>query len=269
MTAGSSGESRKYAAPAAAAAAETLLLLARTSGGVSVAEIATRTGRTKSLIYRVVAELESRSFVVRGPAGDYRLGVAAVELGGAFSASVPVLASVRQVLRRLAEFTRETANLGILQGDQVLYLAREEGDLSVVSVSRVGKLLPANTTAIGKALLADRSDDEVREIFAGRLAEHGELSPLTRRSRTSIDDLLQDLGEARAAGYSEEHGETVVGRCCLGVTVPFGERGATDAAISVSISDHRFGPMRDEILNRLLDAKRDLVTEHRARAAIG
>lgn len=260
---------QKYSAPAAAAAAEMLLILARDPEPLSIAQIAARTGRTKSLVYRVLAELESRSFVTRGQAGSYSLGVAAVELGGAFSTSVPLLSSIRQVLRQLSAFTNETANLGILQGDQVLYLAREEGELSVISVSRVGKLLPANATAIGKALLAELSDDDVRQLFATRLTADGELGQLTPRSLTSIDDLLWDLHKTRSRGYAEEGGETVVGRCCLGIAVPFGERGVSHAAISVSMAEHRFHQMRHEVLDQLLKVKEQLTNEGRARAAIG
>ena len=67
---------------------------------------------------------------------------------------MPLMSSVRRVCRWLAELTDETVNLGLLQGEQVLYLIREEGARSVFALSFVGKLLPANAVALGKALLA-------------------------------------------------------------------------------------------------------------------
>lgn len=258
----------RYAAPAAAAGAEILLTLAHSSEPLPVAELAMRTGRTRSLVYRVLAELASRRFVVKTSEG-YSLGVASVELGGAFLTSVPLLASIRAVLRRLADITSETANLAVPQADQVLYLLREEGELSAVAVSRLGKLLPANATAVGKALLAQMTEGEIEQIFASRLASHGRLSLLTPRTITSIGDLLLDVRRIRAQGFAEEIGETVVGRCCLAVNVPFGERGIESAAVGVSMAEHRFYQMRDEVLAELFKAKEDIEREVHARVAMG
>jgi DNA-binding IclR family transcriptional regulator len=261
-------DGRKYAAPAARAAAEILLAIARSPAPLTTPEIAGRTEHTKSLVYRVLSELEDSHFVVRTPSG-YVLGVAAVELGGAFLTSVPHLSSIRDALRELASLTQETANLGVLQGTDVLYLAREEGELSVVSVSRVGKLLPANATALGKALLAEMSDDAVRREFGPKLKVDGKLTALTPRTLVTLDHLLRDLGKIRARGYSEEQGETVVGRCCIAATVPFGDRGMETAAISVSVAEHRFQEMHGEILAAVLSARDRIAREGFARNAMG
>jgi DNA-binding IclR family transcriptional regulator len=259
----------KYSAPAAAATAELLLALARNERPLSINELTERTGYTKSLLYRVLAELEMRDFVTRLPDGNYWLGLASVELGGAFSASVTLMSSVRSVLRRLADATQETVNLGVLEGDQVLYLMREEGARSVFAVSHVGKRLPANSVALGKALLAEHADAEVRAAFAARLSEHAKLPALTAHTITSLDDLLDELARVRERGHAEENEEAVVGRCCAAVAAPFGQPRMETVAISVSMDEAHFHETHDEVLAGLLEARDQIVREARARSALG
>jgi DNA-binding IclR family transcriptional regulator len=255
----------RYSAPAAACAAELLLVLARSESTLTLAELSARTGSSKSLVFRVLAELEARDYVSRLLDGTYSLGLAVIELGGAFSASVPLMASVRRVLRRVADQTGETVSLGVLQGAEVLYLMREEGTRSVFAVSHVGKRLPANAVALGKALLARKSDAEVRAV----LARASRLEALTPSTITSLESLLEDLAMTRARGHAEEHGEAVSGRCCVAVSAAFHQQGIDRVAISISMDEARFVAGRDTVIRALLAAGDQVTREARGRASIG
>ena len=259
----------KYSAPAAACAADVLLALARKGVGLSLSDLSEQTEHTKSLVYRVVAELEPRRYVTKLDNGHYTLGPATLELGGAFAAQMPLMASARRVCRWLALRTEETVNLGVLQGDQVLYLIREEGRRSVFALSAVGKLLPANSVALGKALLALQADDRVREIFAPQLEEQGRLTAITERSITGLDDLVSELARVRDVGHAEEHGEAVAGRCCLAVTASLGQIEGRGVGISVSMDEARFHEARDTVLDGLQEARDQIAREVRGRAAVG
>ena len=269
MSVAAATEKAKYSAPAAGCAADLLLALARSGADLSLGELAERTGHSKSLVYRVLAELEPRRYVTKLDNGHYTLGLATVELGGAFAVQMPLMSSLRRVCRWLAELTEETVNLGVLQGDQVLYLIREEGLRSVFALSAVGKLLPANGVALGKALLARQTDAEVREIFAPQLEQRGALTAITEYTITGLEDLLEELARVRNAGHAEEHGEVVAGRCCLAVTAPFGRLEGRDVAISVSMNEARFVDARDTVLNGLHEARDQISREIRGRAAVG
>jgi DNA-binding IclR family transcriptional regulator len=261
--------STKYSAPAAACAADLLLTLARHGAELSLRDLTDQTGHSKSLVYRVLAELEPRRYVTKLDSGHYTLGLATVELGGAFAVQMPLMSSLRRVCRWLAERTEETVNLGVLQGDQVLYLIREEGLRSVFALSAVGKLLPANGVALGKALLALQTDAHVREIFAPQLERENRLTAITDRTITSLDDLIAELARVRAAGHAEEHGEAVAGRCCIAVTAPFGQLEGRSVAISVSMNEGRFHQARDVVLSGLEEARDQIAREVRGRAAVG
>jgi DNA-binding IclR family transcriptional regulator len=269
MSVTAAGEKAKYSAPAAGCAADVLLAMARNTAELSLSELAELTGHSKSLVYRVLAELEPRHYVTKLGNGHYTLGLATVELGGAFSVQMPLMSSLRRACRWLAELTEETVNLGVLQGDQVLYLIREEGLRSVFALSAVGKLLPANGVALGKALLALQTDAEVRQIFKPVLERQGRLTPITEYTITGLDDLIDELARVRAAGHAEEHGEAVAGRCCMAVTAPFGQLEARSVAISVSMNESRFVNARDTVLTGLQDARDQIAREVRGRAAVG
>jgi DNA-binding IclR family transcriptional regulator len=260
---------RKYSAPAAACAADVLLALAREASVMTIAELVASTGATKSLIHRTLVELEQRQLVARTATGGWTLGLATVELGGAFAASVPMISSVRGVLRALADELGETVSLGTLAGDQALYLAREEGARSVLVVSRVGKRLPANAVAIGKALLAAESDNRVRARFAARLGRAEGLDSLTTQTITSIDALLEDLRWTRERGYAEELEEAVAGRCCIGVRLPLDLPELDDVAISVSMDRSRHAADDGTVHESLLAASGAIAREADARLALG
>jgi IclR family acetate operon transcriptional repressor len=233
---------------------------------LSGSELAERTGNTKSLVYRVLGELVLRGFVVKHPTGTHSLGAVVVELGGAFAASVPVLSSIRRCLRRLADTFGETTNLGTLRGDQVLYLMREEGERSILAISYVGRLLPANAVGLGKALLAEMSDAEVMRSLAGR---DGRLLALTPRTIISVKELLRDLATARARGFAVDHEESVMGRGCLGVAVPLSAVGLGTLAISMSMDESRFPEIETAAVQAMRAARDEIVRETLGRAAIG
>jgi len=257
-----SAQTPRYSAPAAGCAADVLLSLAR-DGAATLSELSGRTGATRSLLYRVLAELEQRQCVGRTDDGRYALGVAAIELGGAYARGVPFMDSVRRVLRELAQASGETASLGTLRGGDVLYLMREEGARSIFAVSAPGKLLPAHATAIGKALLARQSDEDV----TARLAEHGrsELPRLTDRTIVDVDELVSDLRRTRERGWALEDGESVRGRCCVAVGVTCSASGLDDLGVSLSMERARYRDERRELVRVVVESGARIEREVQAR----
>ena len=84
----------------------------------------------------------------------YRLGFGLVRLAGAAMAGLDIVREAHPVLEGLAERTRETANLGVISGDSVVYIDQVTGTRSVVAVSWIGRRTPLHCTSNGKVLLA-------------------------------------------------------------------------------------------------------------------
>ena len=247
--------SPNYTAPAAACAAQVLLALAKAPEPHSMSALAKITGRTKSLVYRVIRELEATDCVQEVEGGRYWLGISALELGGAYISQSDYTSTARNVLQELSQETGETVSLATLRGSDVLYLEKWEGTYSVVTISHVGRRLPASCTALGKALLASLNDDEVSELH------EDPLPTLTLHSIASVQELLTDLAATRERGYAIEVNEALVGRACVATALqatPAQPEANPNAAVSISMPFHRYESNAQQLVDQLLRARNQL-----------
>jgi len=251
-----------YAAPAAACAAEVLLALAKAPEPLSMSALAKMTGRTKSLVFRVIRELEVTDCVRVSEDGRYSLGISALELGGAYISQSDYTSTTRNVLQELSHETGETVSLATLRGSDVLYLEKWEGVYSVVTISHVGRRLPASCTALGKALLASLNHNEIAELH------EDPLPTLTPQSITSVEELLTDLAATRERGYAIEVNEALVGRACVATALqatPAHPDDDPNAGVSISMALHRYESDAQQLVDQLLRARNQLNANWRTR----
>ncbi|HEY0636271.1 MAG TPA: helix-turn-helix domain-containing protein, partial [Pseudonocardiaceae bacterium] len=152
--------------PALRRGLELLRLLAGRAGPVSAAALAREAGLPRSTTYHLLSELVTAGFVTHLPEERrYGLGVAAFELGSAYLRHDPLERLGRPVLRRLAQRTHGVAHLGVLHGRETLYLVKEQRPGGGVTlVTDVGVRLPAQLTAVGRAVLAHLPAAQVRAV---------------------------------------------------------------------------------------------------------
>jgi DNA-binding IclR family transcriptional regulator len=190
-------------APAASQALSVLRLLARHSEPVPASAIARDLGLPRSTIYHLLAVLRDQGFVVHLPEERrYGLGVAAFELGSAYTRQAPLQRMARQSLVRLVDVTRHNAHLAVLHGRDVLYVIEERAPGRPPLVTDVGVRLPSQLTASGLAMLASLPPQQVRALFPSRDAfvqRHG-LGP------TTLPGLRALLSRVRQDGFAVEDG---------------------------------------------------------------
>ena len=115
-------------------------------------------------------------------------------------------------------------------------------------ISSIGTRLPAHATALGKALLAARENDEVRELLRPPLVS------LTSRTLVEMDAVLDDLARIRERGWSRDDGEAADGLRCFAVVVPPSRPGAPTDAVSVSVPVFRLDDGRERhVVESLLE----------------
>ncbi len=209
----------------------------REDGRASLGEIATAAGLPTSSAFRYLTTLERRGYVERDPAdGSYRLGLAFLPLR---NRHLDVLARIaRPLLAELRDRFQETANLGVLDGNRLMYLEILESPLTMRLAARRGDRDPIHSTALGKAVASRLTEDEVRRI----IAVEG-LPQLTNRTITSPDDFLRELQRVRTRGFALDNGENEEGARCVAVAL---SDSRVPAAISVSAPALRFSPERAE-----------------------
>ena len=152
--------------PAASHALAVLRHLAAQAGPVPAAAIARDLGLPRSSTYHLLTTLVAEGFVVHLPEEQrYGLGVAAFELGSAYSRQAPLARLARPLLARLVDRVGESAHLAVLHGRDVLYVVEERAPGRPPLVTDVGIRLPAHLTASGRAVLAGLPTAQVLSLI--------------------------------------------------------------------------------------------------------
>jgi DNA-binding IclR family transcriptional regulator len=202
-------------APAVTRAVALLEELARSGQPLALTELARRLDLAKSTVLNICVALEG-SGMVRRTDNRWALGYKVVELGQGFLAGTDLVAEFRRLTDELPTGNQETVLLAVLDGTDVLYLARHDGSQPVRLASDVGRRLPAVVTALGKAMLAGLPAEELES----RLARIDEMPVLTPRSHRTVDALRADLVATRNRGYAVDDEQNTEGVTCLGVALP-------------------------------------------------
>lgn len=222
-------------------------------GPATLAQLARETGTAKSTLHRVCSMMGERGWIARDARSGYiELGPRVASLARATPVS-PLTAGFHGVARRLVARHNETTCLTILDGRESVFIAKEETTHAVRLVTVVGSRLPAFAAASGRAMLADRPEEEVVALYEGC-----ELETPTGRRLAGLGELLEILGEVRRRGYAENIDETALGLHC--VAVPVGAPGRVIAAITLCVPSGRMRAARKrEMVLDLLDAARQIV----------
>ncbi|POX47060.1 IclR family transcriptional regulator [Streptomyces sp. Ru71] len=200
------------------------LLAARGDRPARLQELAEALDVPRSSMYALLQTLISRGWVRTDVTGSlYGIGIHALLTGTSYLDSDPRVRLARPYLDEASDALGETIHLGRLDGHSVAYLATRESHEYLRTISRVGRRLPAHAGALGKALLAERPDEELPE---------GPYEALTPHSHTTRASLAADLAATRARGYSVDREEGVLGIVGFG----FALRYDTPAQDAVSCS---------------------------------
>lgn len=202
--------------------------------GVSLAELGRRTGLAKSTLHRLVNDLVQMGLLDRSGT-EYRLSGQMFELGMRASVERGLLEVATPFMEDLYERTHETVHLGVLEGTEVVYVAKIGGHRQAAAPSRIGGRMPLYCTAIGKALLAHSSAELLHEVVAAGLERR------TSRTVSGPGILHTQLEQVVSAGVAFEYEESAVGIVCVAAPVLDPDERAV-AAISVTGPVTRFRP---------------------------
>lgn len=222
------------------------------SSGKTLTDFSRELGIPKSTLSPILQSLcESRYLFYSPDLKKYIPGAALFSLGAHFAGCFPILEYIRKILKELVAQWNETCYFGVLEEGNVLYLAKEESSEPLRMLTATGSRMPAYATGIGKALLMDRTEAELKELYPEGLTA---LTPHTLRS---VSDLAAQLCRARAEGYAWETEESTAFIRCL--AVPVRRNGAIAGAISMAIPVFRWKEENQEkILSCLQQAARQL-----------
>ncbi|MEC3976331.1 IclR family transcriptional regulator [Amycolatopsis sp. H20-H5] len=203
---------------------ELLEHLADTGGEASLSELATLSGLPMPTIHRLIRTLVALGYVRQNTNRRYALGARLIRLGE--NASMQFGAWAKPLLAELVEEVGETANLAVLERDEVVYVAQVPSKHSMRMFTEVGRRLLPHGTGVGKAMLAHLPDADV-EALLGRTG----MPAYTEHTFTDEAALKVELKKIAKQGYALDEAEQELGVRCVAVNVP----GApAPAAVSVS-----------------------------------
>lgn len=231
----------------------------RDSQMLTLTEVADRTGLTRAAARRFLITLRELGYV-ESDGRLFSLRPRVLELGYSYLSSLPVWEIARPHLEALADQVQETTSASVLDGEDIVFVARVESKRIMSMTLGVGSRLPAWATAMGRVLLADLSPDQLDHYF-WRVT----LAPLNERTVIDERKLRRIIGEARVRGWTLVDQEVEEGVRSLAVPIRAPD-GRVEAAITVCSHALRVTPERvmDEFLPLALETS-DRVTRDLAR----
>jgi IclR family transcriptional regulator, KDG regulon repressor len=196
---------------------------------IGVTELSRRLGIGKSTAHRLLHTLTEERLLERDPyTGAYRLGLAMYELGSVVSAHTDIHEACSPVIDELRNATRETVQVGVLDGREVVYVERRESPQTIRLFGRVGHRNDAHCTSTGKVLLAYLPSQRLESLLSGWT-----LPAQTPFTITDMDRLRAELDAVRRRGWAEQVNETEMGAASIAAPVRNG-LGEVVAALSVA-----------------------------------
>src|SRR2546425_11131120 len=227
---------------------------------LTLSEIAGLTGLTRAAARRFLITLRGLGYV--GSDGRlFSLRPRVLELGYSYLSSLPVWELAKPHLEELADKVRETTSASVLDGTDIVFVARVETKRIMAMSLAVGSRLPAWATAMGRVLLADLSPAQLDHYFS-----KVDLEPLSERTLTDQAELRTIIERARIQGGTLVDQEVEEGVRSLAVPIRSPD-GRTAAALTVCSHAFRVSVERimEEFLPLVLETSKRITEEIAAR----
>lgn len=193
---------------------KTLLVLEAVLTHSRFTDVVAATGLAKATVHRIAATLVSRNFVTVSESGNYLPGPKILSLAGQALDRIDISAIAQPYVDALVERVQCTVHLGVVNGDEVIYLIRSDSDKPYRMPSRVGASIPMHATGIGKVVLAEYSDEEL-DRFVARAG----LPVWTKNTIIDPEILRAEVREAHKLGYARDREENVLGVGCVAAPI--------------------------------------------------
>jgi IclR family pca regulon transcriptional regulator len=199
----------------------------REHAALTLSEVAGRARLPAATARRCLHTLEELGYVMRS-GRMFLLRPKVLELGGAYLDSMDIEALTKTLLEDLAARTGDSAALSVLDGDDIVYVARASVRTLVRLEAHVGSRFPAYPTSMGRVLLAGLGPERLRAYF-----ERATFTALTKHTITDPSKLMRRIDDARRAGYAAVEDELAYGVVAVAVPV-FDASGQVVAALNSS-----------------------------------
>lgn len=164
---------------------------------MSMAQLSHITGIPRAAVRRSLLTLSKIGFVAEDEGRRFYLRPRILSLSHAYLSATPLAVFAQPILDRLGEELQVACSTAVLDGDEIVYLARSSSSRLISPNINVGRRLPAYCTSIGRALLSSLAPDEL-DAYLSRARFYA----YTNQTVTAPDELRKIVQQAREAGYA-------------------------------------------------------------------
>jgi IclR family transcriptional regulator, acetate operon repressor len=175
----------------------------------TAASIAEQLGIPVSTAFRIVAALIDNGLLQRSPAGEIRPGARLVHLGLRALSRWERNRELEMVTIDLAARIPESVSAGLLIGDEIVLVARQEPDSPLRVVAQVGDIIAPHVSALGKAILAQLPPERTHAVLDRAVGPD--------RAEAVATQLADELQRTRECGFAVDEGQYALGQRCRAV----------------------------------------------------
>lgn len=210
---------------------QVLDLMTKKNGPISVQEASESLSVNVNMAFRLLRSLEETGYVEHDEkTGLYRLSIKVLKLSVTALQGLEIRKFAMPYMEILwSQFPKANVNMGMRSGDEIMMLDRIDGNQLPRTNFAPGKLIPFHCSGLGKVLLSDLPEEEVRAM----IERTGGLKAYTAETITDVDLFIETLRAVKEEGVGRDRGEFILGDNCSAVPVKNAE-GKIVAAISTS-----------------------------------
>jgi IclR family KDG regulon transcriptional repressor len=196
---------------------------------LKITDISARMNLHKSTVHSLLKTLQKFHYIEQNMEnGKYRLGMKLFERGNFVIHNLDIRSVAKNHLTELSMKTGNTIHLVILDGKEGVYIDKVEGSSATVLYSRIGRRIPIHCSAVGKTLVAFKSQEELASILKGY-----EYRLNTANTIANEKDFLTELKKVKDQGFALDNEENEPGVACIAVPIR-NHTGEVVAAMSMS-----------------------------------
>ena len=230
-------------------------LLESSSEGMTNKEISSTMNYAPSSTIALLQTMVENGYLAVDEQKRYSLGGKLVSLGAVAASRFDIGRMATPYLKQLMQTLEETCFLGVLSGDEIVYIAKENCERTINTNAQIGSRKPVYCTGLGKAFLSFLPPEESRDLMTGL-----DYKKYTEHTVSGVEELRKQLQEFRLQGYAVDDQEIEDGLWCLAVPIYDGYHRMV-AAISVSGPKLRMEEKKELIKTEMLKAGKNLSRE--------
>jgi len=224
-----------------------LEVLSDYENGLGIAEISQQANLHKSTVYRLINTLICKGYVDQNLiTNKYILSLKLFQLGSKKVEKMNLVSIAEPYLKELMKKTDEIVHLAVRHKNEIVYISKVQPEKSIIMYTRIGMSKPMYCTAMGNAIMAELTEEEVQNIW-----NESDIKSYTDSTMINLSDLKNNLKDVRLKRYALDNQEVEKGIICMGTTIK-DYKNKICGAISVSGSIMNFTEDKMEFISNTL-----------------